>query len=177
MSVSPHFQCLINGAAGRWTGSVRALQLWLCLCAESGKTVTSWSLWTWFPLWWWLFYLPTRCMSQQSRLRASETLLIWSCHSRAWAHGQIVITPVSFDICLCSSVQVHSKQGWPEAVRNGPDVDNWLGKKARQEIKSFPCIFVPKRLKGRNLSEDAKGEMCFCLLLNANSEVCRWYKL
>uniref|UniRef100_A0A3B4YNZ1 Mab-21-like HhH/H2TH-like domain-containing protein n=1 Tax=Seriola lalandi dorsalis TaxID=1841481 RepID=A0A3B4YNZ1_SERLL len=40
--------------------------------------------------------------------------------------------------------------GWPLAVRNGPDVDDWLGKKVRQEIKSLPCYFVPKRLKGRN---------------------------
>ncbi|XP_070702936.1 cyclic GMP-AMP synthase [Pempheris klunzingeri] len=54
------------------------------------------------------------------------------------------------------ALEVHSSQGWPPAVRSGPDVDNWLGKKARQEIKSLPCYFVPKRLKGRNLSEDAK---------------------
>ncbi|XP_008291104.1 cyclic GMP-AMP synthase [Stegastes partitus] len=47
-------------------------------------------------------------------------------------------------------------QGWPAPVRNGPDVDNWLGKKARQEIRGLPCYYVPKRLKGRNLSEDAK---------------------
>ncbi|XP_069572837.1 cyclic GMP-AMP synthase [Brachyistius frenatus] len=47
-------------------------------------------------------------------------------------------------------------QGWPSAVRNGPDVDNWLGKKIRQEIKGLPCYFVPKRPKGRNLGEDAK---------------------
>ncbi|XP_045913723.1 cyclic GMP-AMP synthase [Micropterus dolomieu] len=54
------------------------------------------------------------------------------------------------------ALEVHPSQGWPLALRNGPDVDNWLGKKARQEIKSLPCFFVPKRLKGRNLSEDAK---------------------
>lgn len=48
--------------------------------------------------------------------------------------------------------------GWPTAVRSGPEVDNWLGKKGRQEFKSLPCFFVPKRQKGRNLSEDAKGE-------------------
>ncbi|XP_023118979.2 cyclic GMP-AMP synthase [Amphiprion ocellaris] len=47
-------------------------------------------------------------------------------------------------------------QGWPVPVRNGPDVENWLGKKVRQEIRGLPCYFVPKRLKGRNLSEDAK---------------------
>ncbi|XP_072227159.1 cyclic GMP-AMP synthase isoform X1 [Leuresthes tenuis] len=46
--------------------------------------------------------------------------------------------------------------GWPPAARNGPEVDNWLGKKVRQEIRGLPCYFVPKRLKGRNLSEDAK---------------------
>uniref|UniRef100_A0A3B4Y517 Uncharacterized protein n=1 Tax=Seriola lalandi dorsalis TaxID=1841481 RepID=A0A3B4Y517_SERLL len=48
------------------------------------------------------------------------------------------------------ALEVHSSQGWPLAVRNGPDVDDWLGKKVRQEIKSLPCYFVPKRLKGRN---------------------------
>ncbi|MEQ2305017.1 hypothetical protein AMECASPLE_033181, partial [Ameca splendens] len=47
-------------------------------------------------------------------------------------------------------------QSWPLAVRNGPDVDNWLGKKLRQEIRSLPCYFVPKRQKGRKLGEDAK---------------------
>ncbi|XP_053190051.1 cyclic GMP-AMP synthase [Scomber japonicus] len=46
--------------------------------------------------------------------------------------------------------------GWPLAVRNGPDVEKWLGKKFRQEIKTLPCFFVPKRLKGRKLSEEAK---------------------
>lgn len=59
---------------------------------------------------------------------------------------------------LGSSVQVQERQGWPVAIRNGPNVDNWLGKKSRQEIKSFRCFFVPKRLKGRNISKDAKGE-------------------
>ncbi|XP_073339243.1 cyclic GMP-AMP synthase [Pagrus major] len=54
------------------------------------------------------------------------------------------------------ALEVHPSQGWPLAVRNGPDVDNWLGKKARQEIKGLPIYFVPKRLKGRNLSEEAK---------------------
>lgn len=47
-------------------------------------------------------------------------------------------------------------QSWPAPVRNGPDVDDWLGKKVRQEIRGLPCYFVPKRMKGRNLSEDAK---------------------
>ncbi|XP_014895201.1 cyclic GMP-AMP synthase [Poecilia latipinna] len=47
-------------------------------------------------------------------------------------------------------------QSWPPAVRNGPDVDRWLGTKLRQEIRSLPCYFVPKRQKGRKLSEDAK---------------------
>ncbi|XP_031603890.1 cyclic GMP-AMP synthase [Oreochromis aureus] len=47
-------------------------------------------------------------------------------------------------------------QSWPAAVRNGPDVTNWLGKKALQEIRGLPVYFVPKRQKGRNLSEDAK---------------------
>ncbi|KAL6099394.1 uncharacterized protein ACO6RY_01225 [Pungitius sinensis] len=46
-------------------------------------------------------------------------------------------------------------QSWPAAVRSGPDVDNWLGKKVRQEMKSLPCFYVPKRLKGQN-SEEAK---------------------
>ncbi|XP_032391807.1 cyclic GMP-AMP synthase [Etheostoma spectabile] len=47
-------------------------------------------------------------------------------------------------------------QAWPVPVRNGLDVDRWLGKKVHQEFESSPCYFVPKRLKGRNLSEDAK---------------------
>ncbi|XP_035537799.1 cyclic GMP-AMP synthase [Morone saxatilis] len=54
------------------------------------------------------------------------------------------------------ALEVHPSQGWPVAVRNGPDVENWLGKKVRQEIKSLPCYFVPKRIKGRNLSEEDK---------------------
>lgn len=54
------------------------------------------------------------------------------------------------------ALEVHPSQGWPSVVRNGPDINNWLGKKVRQEIRSLPCLFVPKRLKGRNLSEEAK---------------------
>ncbi|CAK6949196.1 cyclic GMP-AMP synthase [Scomber scombrus] len=54
------------------------------------------------------------------------------------------------------ALEVHPSQGWPLAVRNGPDVENWLGKKFRQEIKTLPCFFVPKRLKGRKLTEEAK---------------------
>ncbi|KAM9339821.1 cyclic GMP-AMP synthase [Symphorus nematophorus] len=54
------------------------------------------------------------------------------------------------------ALEIHPSQGWPLALRGGPDVENWLGKKVRQEIKSLPYYFVPKRLKGRNLSEDAK---------------------
>ncbi|XP_078123442.1 cyclic GMP-AMP synthase isoform X2 [Sander vitreus] len=57
---------------------------------------------------------------------------------------------------LISVDLVPALEGWPLAVRNGPDVDKWLGKKVRQEIRSLPCYFIPKRLKGRNLSEDAK---------------------
>ncbi|XP_029976563.1 cyclic GMP-AMP synthase isoform X2 [Salarias fasciatus] len=50
-------------------------------------------------------------------------------------------------------------QSWPNAVRGGPNVENWLGKKARQEIRSLPCYFVPKRRKlARNLSEEAKSD-------------------
>ncbi|KAM6899611.1 cyclic GMP-AMP synthase [Xenentodon cancila] len=58
---------------------------------------------------------------------------------------------ISVDVVFALEVQ-----RWPPAVRNGPDVDNWLGKKVRQEIKSLPCFFVPKRLKGQKGSEDAK---------------------
>lgn len=49
-------------------------------------------------------------------------------------------------------------QSWPNAVRGGPNVENWLGKKARQEIRGLPCYFVPKRRKARNLSEEAKSD-------------------
>ncbi|XP_059206391.1 cyclic GMP-AMP synthase [Centropristis striata] len=69
-------------------------------------------------------------------------------------------TEVSSDevisVDLVPALEVHPSQGWPLAVRHGPDVDNWLGKKVRQEITSLPCYFVPKRPKGRNLCEDAK---------------------
>ncbi|KAG7219314.1 hypothetical protein INR49_019118 [Caranx melampygus] len=73
---------------------------------------------------------------------------------------------------LVPALEAHPSQGWPLAVRNGPDVDDWLGKKARQEIRSLPCYFVPKRLKARNLEnkEEAKGkrnteeEECLMLL-------------
>lgn len=61
-------------------------------------------------------------------------------------------------MCLSVPVQLHHKQGWPQAVRSGPNVDDWLGKKCRQGLMNFPCVFVPKRLKGRNVGEGAKGE-------------------
>ncbi|KAK2830712.1 hypothetical protein Q5P01_018643 [Channa striata] len=54
------------------------------------------------------------------------------------------------------ALMVKSTQGWPHAARNGPNVGNWLGKKTWQEIKSSSCFFVPKRLKGGNIGEDAK---------------------
>ena len=57
---------------------------------------------------------------------------------------------------LCA-LKIQPSQGWPVDLRNGPDVDNWLGKKARRVITSNICYFVPKRPKGRNLSEAAKG--------------------
>ncbi|XP_076865110.1 cyclic GMP-AMP synthase isoform X2 [Brachyhypopomus gauderio] len=47
-------------------------------------------------------------------------------------------------------------QGWPAAARTGPDVDKWLGKKARQKFVSRPIYFVPKRPKCRNLSDTEK---------------------
>ncbi|XP_026155406.1 cyclic GMP-AMP synthase [Mastacembelus armatus] len=57
---------------------------------------------------------------------------------------------------LVPALEVHPSQGWPPTLRNGPDVEKWLGKKVWKEIKSLPCFFVPKRMKGRNLGEDAK---------------------
>ncbi|KAF7661704.1 hypothetical protein LDENG_00255740 [Lucifuga dentata] len=54
------------------------------------------------------------------------------------------------------ALEVPSSQGWPMAARDGPDVNNWLGKKVRQEIKSWSCFFVPKRMNGKNLSGEAK---------------------
>lgn len=76
------------------------------------------------------------------------------------------------NICPCSCMEVHPSQGWPLAVRNGPDVENWLGKKVRQEIRSLPIYFVPKRLKGRNLSEEAKGRETSVCLLYVDSSKC-----
>lgn len=48
-------------------------------------------------------------------------------------------------------------QGWPQAARAGPNIDNWLGKKCRRQFVSKAVYFVPKRPKGRNLKDDAKG--------------------
>lgn len=62
-----------------------------------------------------------------------------------------------FTLYLSLAIEVPNEQGWPLAARNGPNVDNWLGKKGRRKITSSPCFFVPKRPKGRNLSEAAKG--------------------
>lgn len=76
------------------------------------------------------------------------------------------------NVCPCSCMEVHPSQGWPLAVRNGPDVENWLGKKVRQEIRSLPIYFVPKRLKGRNLSEEAKGRETSVYLLYVDSSKC-----
>ncbi|XP_067266921.1 cyclic GMP-AMP synthase [Chanodichthys erythropterus] len=47
-------------------------------------------------------------------------------------------------------------QGWPQAARAGPNIDNWLGKKCRRQFVSKAVYFVPKRPKGRNLKDDAK---------------------
>ncbi|KAB5530944.1 hypothetical protein PHYPO_G00135140 [Pangasianodon hypophthalmus] len=47
-------------------------------------------------------------------------------------------------------------QGWPEAARAGPGVDNWLGKNVRRKIVGQPVYFVPKRPKTRNLSVTEK---------------------
>ncbi|TDH03845.1 hypothetical protein EPR50_G00145920 [Perca flavescens] len=57
---------------------------------------------------------------------------------------------------LVPALEVQSQGCWPLPECHGPDVDKWLGRKVRLEIKSLPCYFIPKRLKGRNLSEDAK---------------------
>lgn len=48
-------------------------------------------------------------------------------------------------------------QGWPEAARAGPDVDNWLGKNNRRKILGQPVYFVPKRPKERSLTPVEKG--------------------
>ncbi|CAM4631020.1 unnamed protein product [Leuciscus chuanchicus] len=47
-------------------------------------------------------------------------------------------------------------QGWPQAARAGPNINNWLGKKCRRQLVSKAVYFVPKRPKGRNLKDDAK---------------------
>ncbi|XP_067282049.1 cyclic GMP-AMP synthase [Pseudorasbora parva] len=47
-------------------------------------------------------------------------------------------------------------QGWPQAARAGPNIDNWLGKKCRRKFVSKAVYFVPKRPKERNLTDDAK---------------------
>ncbi|KAK7138592.1 hypothetical protein R3I93_015893 [Phoxinus phoxinus] len=47
-------------------------------------------------------------------------------------------------------------QGWPQAARAGPNINNWLGKKCRRQIVSKAVYFVPKRPKGRTLTDNAK---------------------
>ncbi|XP_051991396.1 cyclic GMP-AMP synthase-like [Xyrauchen texanus] len=47
-------------------------------------------------------------------------------------------------------------QGWPQAARAGPDVDQWLGKRCRRNFISKAVYFVPKRPHGRNLKDEAK---------------------
>lgn len=55
-------------------------------------------------------------------------------------------------------------QGWPQAARAGPNIDRWLGKKCRRQFVSKAVYFVPKRPKGRNLKDDAKGMLAQYIL-------------
>ncbi|XP_030644398.1 cyclic GMP-AMP synthase [Chanos chanos] len=51
---------------------------------------------------------------------------------------------------------LQAEQGWPQAARAGPNVDDWLGKNIRHKFTSQFIYFVAKRPKGRNLSDDVK---------------------
>uniref|UniRef100_A0A673LF22 Uncharacterized protein n=1 Tax=Sinocyclocheilus rhinocerous TaxID=307959 RepID=A0A673LF22_9TELE len=59
-------------------------------------------------------------------------------------------------------------QGWPQAAREGLNIDKWLGKKCRRQFVSKAVYFVPKRPKGRNLKDDAKEMMQY----HGNKKTC-----
>lgn len=58
---------------------------------------------------------------------------------------------------IVPALQVPEPQAWPLATRQGLQVDNWLGKKARRNLTKQPFYFVPKKPTGRYLSDAAKG--------------------
>ncbi|KAJ8334761.1 hypothetical protein SKAU_G00404000 [Synaphobranchus kaupii] len=57
---------------------------------------------------------------------------------------------------IVPALEVPESQGWPLAAQHGLQVDNWLGKKARRDLTKQCFYFVPKKPKGRNLSNTAK---------------------
>ncbi|XP_029919070.1 cyclic GMP-AMP synthase [Myripristis murdjan] len=99
-----------------------------------------------------------------STYRATDKRYRWLVNRKRVSSPAVTLSLVRNDnsgeelisVDVVPALEIHPSQGWPSAARNGPDVDNWLGKKNRQEIKSLPCYFVPKRMKGRKLSEAAK---------------------
>ncbi|XP_029022677.1 cyclic GMP-AMP synthase [Betta splendens] len=88
-----------------------------------------------------------RCCWEVNRKRPSSPAVTLSLR-RTDGGGEELIS-----VDVVPALVVHSTQGWPQAVRRGPNVDEWLGKKERQEIMNLPCIFVPKRLKGPNAKD------------------------
>ncbi|KAK6474353.1 cyclic GMP-AMP synthase-like [Huso huso] len=63
---------------------------------------------------------------------------------------------VDISLDLVPALEVPSCQGWPEATKKGLKIEDWLGKKSRQAYTSQSFYFVPKKPKGRGLSEEAK---------------------
>ncbi|KAM4631461.1 cyclic GMP-AMP synthase [Polymixia lowei] len=91
-----------------------------------------------------------RCFWEVNRKRLTSPAVTLSLYGVDGDREELI------SVDVVPALEVPPSQGWPLAARNGPDVDKWLGKKTRQDIKSSKSFFVPKRIKGRNLSEAAK---------------------
>ncbi|XP_058875153.1 cyclic GMP-AMP synthase-like isoform X1 [Acipenser ruthenus] len=63
---------------------------------------------------------------------------------------------VDISLDLVPALEIPSCQGWPEATKKGLKIEDWLGKKSRRAYTSQSFYFVPKKPKGRGLSEEAK---------------------
>lgn len=70
---------------------------------------------------------------------------------------------ISLDVVLSLVV----KSSWPPYTTGGLMIDNWLGKKVKQEYKRKPYYLVPK-YEGCGTLEDggvcAKGEFIFLIV-------------
>ncbi|XP_067863105.1 cyclic GMP-AMP synthase-like [Heptranchias perlo] len=59
---------------------------------------------------------------------------------------------ISIDLVLGLEVS----QKWPNCTNDGMNIDEWLGKKTKGDLKHKPFYFVPKHPRRRALSEDLK---------------------